>query len=345
MAWPDAVRQRVRDDYPFLSCLEMGVRCVRTPAADLDDELQSERLALLRREGVGILFVWLWSDRLELAESVLRHRELIDAMEVQVPGTLWPDAACLSAIARCQKLGVHVTLAPFLALERTAGKYYPRARIGYRASELAELNQRLDQCGMRVDRVLCYMDPETPPWDIVQEFVDVLPLSRIGTFDFVLSLSGFDEQTQASRVSEGVFASALLAGCRLIVDPFVDLDRTPDIHLGLLDRLSNPRPAFHSARCTNTILFSDASEFRSLPIQHVGSGRILGLSGSGKRFWLLLPDGRMSISPALLDGLASGSISCFDLVAATSEIFGADGERLAQFLSDIQGPVLLMSAP
>ena len=62
LAWPSVVRQRVRNDYPFLSLLELGARHVRFPLSDLDDALQRRRLALLRDEGIATTATCLWRE-------------------------------------------------------------------------------------------------------------------------------------------------------------------------------------------------------------------------------------------------------------------------------------------
>lgn len=347
ITWPDVVRLRVRDDHPFLACLELGVRHVRVPASDLEDDLQSQRLAMLRDEGVQVTAIWILHDRLRLAKTVHQYAGLIDAFEVGLPGTLWPDNAHLREMKQCRvNLGIPVTLAPLLPVESVEGKYFARTRIGYHALELPELNTRLSQDGFCVDRVVSYIEPSAPPWDAIQGFINLHPLSHIDNFDFVVPLPGTDENAQVNRAAEAVFAAALLPGCRLFLDPIIDLDRSNDIRYGLLDRLSNPRPAFHAARNLNTIIFGLLEEFRPLGRRDVEAGRVLGIEGPTRRLWLLLPDGTMSISSGALAGLkVNGSdILCFDLVEGSSQTFNPGGDNVRQILSGIERPTLLMSA-
>ena len=126
LAWPSVLRQRVRDDHPFLSLLEAGVRHVRVPVSDLEDALQGPRLQLLRDEGVAVTAVWLWSERLDVAESVARFAEQVDVMELQVPGELFPDGQILKQLARCrERYGTPIVLTPVIAREAIQGKYHP----------------------------------------------------------------------------------------------------------------------------------------------------------------------------------------------------------------------------
>ena len=344
IAWPDSVRDQVRNDYPFLACMELGARHLRAPASDLENGLQRQRLAMARDEGLQVSFVWLWSDKLRLTEVVSRYRDQIDAIEVQIPGTLWPEENCLRQIMRCRdQLDIPVTLAPLLALERSPGKYHPRARVGYRATELAELNQHLLQHDTHIDRVLCHVDSHVRPWEAMQEFIRRDALSQVGHFDFVVQLPGLDENAQANRAAEAVLAAALHSGCRLFLDPLVDLDRTGDINHGLLDRLSNPRPAFHIVRCMNTVLFASEKEFRPMANKSPET-QMLGVEGHMRRLWLLLPDAGETINSTALDGVTGTGREtlCFDLVAGTSAAFRENQEELRQRLSSLRSPTLLM---
>ncbi|MGH2350263.1 MAG: metallophosphoesterase family protein, partial [Chloroflexota bacterium] len=189
LAWPSVVRQRVRNDYPLLSLLELGVRHVRVPASDLDDPLQGRRLAVLRDEGVSITAAWLWSAALDLPAAVARLRGQLDTVEVQIAGQRWPPDACLEQLRRCAgDSGLPITLAPVLPNERVAGKQHPRTRIGYHPSELAELDRHLARHQTRVDRVLCRIGPGFSPWDVIAESLSLPSFGHIGAVDWGIGL-------------------------------------------------------------------------------------------------------------------------------------------------------------
>jgi predicted phosphodiesterase len=350
--FPSAVRQPVRDDYPLLGCLELGVRHLRVPMSDLAHDFQSRRLAIARDEGIQVTAVWLWSERLKLEEAVRPHADQLDAVEMQMPGTIWPENAHLEELERCvRETGKPVTLAPLLAREPTRGAYHPhqaggrRFRIGYRTSEMYELNRRLSGAGSRVERVLCHIDGLGHPWDDMQEFGLLLPLSQVGGLDFVVPLPGTDEEVQIRWVAEAVLAAAGLGGCRLFLDSLVDMDRTPEFKFGLLDRLSNPRRAFHVARCLNTILFSSGEEFQAMAARDIPGGRVLGLRGGQRSLWLILPQGRATVSPTALEGLDPDEHdgSFFDLVAGTRRSLTAGEPELREALTGLEGPSLVVS--
>ena len=341
LAWPSVLRQRVRDDHPLLACLELGARHLRVPSSDLDDELQRRRLGLLRDEGVAVTACWLWSERLDLAAAVGARADCIDAVELQVPQMLQPGAACLDALVGCgRELGKAVVLTPVLAREKRPDKYHPRSRFGYRAGELAELDRYLGQLDLGLDRVLCHVDSEAAPWAVLRELEAVVPLEHLGDLDCVVGLPGTDDGGQAQRAAEAVFAAALQPGLRLFLDPLVDLDRTNDVNHGLLDRLSNPRPAFHAARCLNTILFSAPGHYRPGAILGTGPKRILSLVGGAVCHWLI-PAGQ-GLGPELLEGLNwAGEAVVFDLVRGTSRGGVGDQDELGPMLAAMDGPCLL----
>ena len=221
VAWPSLLRQRVRDDHPFLTCLELGARHVRVPAGDLEDELQQRRLDLLREEGVAVAAFWLWSDRLNLRDSVERHASHFDSIELQIPGSLWPSDHCVRELEQCaNRYGKPATLTPVLPREEASGKYHPRTRIGYRPEELSELDRRLSALSVKLDRALLHIDEATGLWDALSNLADVAPFTSFTGFDVVASLAGVDELSQIHLAAEAVFASAAHPGCRLFLDPY-----------------------------------------------------------------------------------------------------------------------------
>lgn len=347
IAWPGVIRQRVRDDHPFFACLELGLRHIRVPASDLADPLQSTRLNMLRDEGVQVTGVWLLYERLELLEAIREHASQLDAIEVQLPGTLWPTETQLHQIKEAlAAVDIPASLAPLLPREYAEGKFHPRTRLGFQAKELKELNEQLSQRDTRIDRVVCYIPSEAEPWSAMREFMDQLPLSHISNLDFVVSFPGLDEAVHTRRGSEAVFTSTLLPGCRLFLDPLVDLDRTNDTNYGMLDRLSNPRPVFHTVRCLNTILFGSPEEFNPIDGPTVDGGRIIGLKSQNKTMWLFLPIRKMSIIPHILTALnfvESQHLTGFNLVLGNSQTLSSDQDTLSKTLSDLEDPFLVMA--
>lgn len=125
---------------------------------------------------------------------------------------------------------------------------------------------------MRVDRAVCSLDPDaTSIWEAILAFGG-LELEAIGGMDFVLSL-GSDRDPDHWSLAAGIMAIATLPDARVFVDALQELDRTAQRVNGLLDRLSNPTPAFHLLRAINTILFGTEARpsYRACSLEPGGS--------------------------------------------------------------------------
>jgi len=341
LAWPSVLRQRVRDDHPFLSLLEAGVQHVRIPVSDLEDGLQGPRLQLLRDEGIAVTAVWLWSERLDLAKSAGQFARRVDAIELQVPGELFPEGQILKILAQCrEQYGKPVVLTPVIAREAIQGKYHPRTRFGYRIEELDELDRYLGELDVQIDCVFCHLDPDVSPWEAITA-MGGHPLDQVAAFDYVVRLPGIDERDHLRYVAEALLAIALRPGCRLFFDTLVDMDRTNDLNHGLLDRLSNPRAAYYVMQCLNTLLFSGAHEYRPLPMQMDGKDRIPGIEDAHQRHWLVLP-GAGGFDPAACDGLdPTDELDVVDLVRGLRQARIKDADALKQLLVGIETPYLV----
>lgn len=251
ISYPNHVRHRIRDDYPLLGCVEAGIRHVRFPIHDLDVALQAERLAVLRSERVRLVATVLCPTARDIAAATPKASQA-DCLELQLTNRIFPDHDDLAALAELRSAGASIGLAP-LALEDT-GKVHLRSRTGYRPRELPRLDELLTYHGIHLDRAVCMIDDSEPVWSEIRSFDS--ELLSIGGLDFLVPL-GTDDGANALAAAEAMFAAATMAHCRIYLDPLQDLDRVTKVVHGLLDRLSNPRPAFHVTRVLNTVLFGE----------------------------------------------------------------------------------------
>lgn len=325
VAWPSAIRQPVRNDYPLLACVELGARWLRAPLSDLADPLQGERLGLLRAEGVRVQAIALGEE----AAGALHAADLrgADRLEVQLPGRTAPD---LEALRRL-RVGIRLALAPVLPGQRVPGKQHPRTRIGYVPQELPDLWAALD--GARVAATaLCRLDGSAP-WMAVTALA-----AHRGRRDLALlcELPGIDDAANAAAVARAVAAAAHLRAT-LFLEPLVDLDRTMDLAGGLLDGMCNPRPAFDVARSLAPLL-------RAAGGDHLAVDARAGVEvvRPGPQCWLLLPTtgaiarlGDLVAAPA-----AAGCLRVCHLAAARVVPFDADA-----VLDAAAGPTLVYPAP
>ena len=252
IAWPSVIRQPVRNDYPLLSCIDLGARWVRVPVADLRDPVQSRRLELMRRDGVGLQAVALGAEEALQCEE---HLARADRLEVQIPGQLAPDADALRRLSSCC---LPLVFSPVLPGESVAGKQHKRTRIGYRPDELDEVAASLEDAKVSAT-LTCRIDGDNP-WSAVE----ALAASRAG-LQLLCELPGVDDAANVAAVTRAVVAAACL-DVPLFLEPLVDMDRTMDVANGLLDTFCNPRPAFDAARCLGALLTVHARPRESLQV-------------------------------------------------------------------------------
>lgn len=333
VVYPNLVRHRMRDDYPLLAAVELGLTHARFPLDDLEDPQQRERLRILRDEGIALTATTIsWSDGDQ--PQVPTDLTEIDCLELQLAGRIQPDENDDVLVAQLRDAGVTVALAP-IVMERH-GTVHMRARVGYRLDELTELDAWLADRGRTLDRAVVL--PAERPWSAVRQLV-ASPLVAIDALDVVLPLDA-DHVRNVSLVTEAILAAATLPGCRLIVDPLQELDRSASLMGGLLDRLSNPRPAFHVVRTMNTLLFADAAPGSYEPIEDVAEG-VHGVRLGDARRWVITGDAPPDALRALAHQAGSeGQVQVVDLVAG--EGWRVDATRIEELTTGGPGTALMI---
>lgn len=255
--FPSVIRQPVRNDYPLLACLELGVGRVSVSEADLARPEFAERLQVLRDEGVAVVARVLWAP----GRAPTRPSEdaPVDEVELVLLDRAWLAQDESAAIAgwRWPLLLNCLTKAPKGEAE------LPRWKSGFGADEADALDRSLAAAGRSGDRVLLAgrARPGDPGgW------------ASLAGVDHVLAAPG----TEASGLSD--FASGLLcllAGRvgRVWVDGLTELDRTLVTATGLLDRACNPQPGFHVTRLVSSAIQADP-------------GAVVELGAEGRRAWV-----------------------------------------------------------
>jgi hypothetical protein len=346
LAYPSSIRYPLRNDYPWLSCLELGIRSIRTQWDDLEDDLQRRRLDLLRLEGVSISTTFLGSSGFDLAELMSRHGASSDRWEFQSPGSIWPSGECLAEIEGCRD---PVALSTVVPGEWVEGKHFPRTRSGYLPGEVEEMDRRLEETGLPVERLHCTL-AGLDAWESILQVVGIGPLRALKGIDFSLPFSE-DDLENANRAAEALLAASLLADSIVYFDPLIDLDRSKDIAHGLIDRVCNPRPAFHVVRCLNTLLFAGEPDYRKFqPSQSEQKGiRIRRLDGPDRTLSLLLPgkadvrvDGEV-LAKALPEQKEEAEIGVYQLAEGGSSTLRRVTLNQQLAARGMTGPILLAS--
>ncbi len=293
-AWPAAIREKVRNDYPLLACMEMGVGYVRAPLTDFLDTFQRRRLEILRKEGVRLNAVVIFSEELDILGAMSQIRPRIDGLEIQIAGTLYPSEKCIEVIKAIQeRFSVSVTLSPIVCREATSGKQFPRFRLGCTPQEIPMINQFLAGKGVAIERVICKLNNDQSLCNQIQEIAEITPFSHIANIDFSLEFSAPNDQINANLAAEALFSMATMPGSRIYFEPLSDLDRTMDVTHGLLDTLCNPRAASCTLQSLNTIMYSGPLEVSKHPLRlrQINGLRALQFSTDASIYTLLLHSG------------------------------------------------------
>lgn len=294
VAWPSVVRQPVRNDYPLLACLELGVDRVRIPWSDLLDRQQRERLQLLVDEGVRIQAFVPVDAHTNLHPGLRLAAEWGVDVEIQLAGCRVPDGPALDwlhFIARnCPALRITVT--PVLPGERLPGKQHPRTRTGFLPEELTALDRVLVDADLQIAAALCRLDMPRP-WSCALQLAQLPGLQAVQGVQGLVSLPGCNASVNTRLAAEARVAIMLLDNACLWIEPLVDLDRTMDVRYGLLDTLCNPRPTFHALRCAHALLKAREHvcqrPWSSAELGKASEPEILALTNHQCRLGLLLP--------------------------------------------------------
>ena len=353
-AWPAAIRETVRNDYPMLACMEMGVGYVRVPLIDFLGTFQARRLEILREEGVKLNAVVIFSEEFDILGAMSQIRSKIDGLEIQIVGTLYPSDRCVEVIKALQeRFGVSVTLSPIVCREATSGKQFPRFRLGYIPKEMLPLNQFLVTNGVTVDRVICKLNTDQSLYNQIQEIAEITPLSQITNIDFSLEFSATNDQTNANLAAEALFLTATIPGSRIYFEPFSDLDRTMDVTHGLLDTLCNPRSASCVLQSLNTIMYSRSLKILKHPLRlkQVNGLKVLQFSTDTSTFTLLLHSGLESTGSetinvdTFLEVKEDEPLTIYQLSEITLEGVNFHEAQNRISLTPDQTPVLIESSP
>lgn len=340
VTWPSVVRQRVRNDYPLLACMELGVDRVRVPWSDLLDSDQRQRLQLLVDEGVRIQAFVPVDVGTELRPGLDQASGWGADVEIQLAGKVLPDDAMLDHLRWMTRTypDMRLVLAPVLPNHRLPGKQHPRTRVGYVPEELPAVNDTLVGADLRLS-ALCRLDIPGP-WQSARQLAGSSTWQGIPSMQGIVALPTTDTQRNAQMVAEARLAIALLPQACLWIDPLLDLDRTMDVRHGLLDTLCNPRPAFQVMRCAHALLRdrSSASRHPWSPVRspETAAWRLLSIGNACTVIRLLVPRDEVELPIEVPLELVEDADMICDLMT---------GRRLdARIPGPCMGPVMVITS-
>ena len=262
------VRKRTRNDYPVLGLWETGIKTVRTPLEDLQEEQTKTRLYELHELGHRFMF---FSVNVPDRDFVDENRSIIDSLEVILP---WENAqALLPEVSMLREYtGVPVYVANIessIHRKRKGAKFSHYICHGFHVDETGQLESILSEKGV-VDGFVFQVDQDDAPLESIKRIsgyaeskgLKAIANVRLGSEDPAEYFCEDDYVT--GKAAEALVAAYAYPEVKVFLDTFVDHDRGYFPRVGLYDRRINPRKSAHVVRTLNTALQRFGSEI-SIP--------------------------------------------------------------------------------
>ena len=252
-------RKEVRNDYPLMALWEMGVRKLRVPVRDLLVTENRVRMRMLTRHGHEFtLFSFGAPSALEQV-LISNNQDIFTAWEIAVNWNVFAqEALAIGDFSR--SLDVPVYLSRLRSSdelrEEAAGRYYHVINQGFLAADEEQMQGILDMPELKdaIAGFVFRVTAEKDPLDAVCEAHEIA--ERLGVMASVHirmcgsnpAIAQEDDDWVCARMAESVLAASVYPHVSVFADTMVDNDRGYFVRNGVLDRLCNPRPAFHVVR-------------------------------------------------------------------------------------------------
>lgn len=252
-------RKEVRSDYPLMALWQLGVSHVRVPFRDLLVEANRERMRSLIHHGHRFtLFTFGEPNPLE-RKLIEEHQHIFASWEIGVNWSVFEaEAPGIGTFARSLTLPVYLSrLRSGEELrEEAAGRYYHVINQGFLPADEAQMQAVLEDPALSgaIAGFVFRLTADTRPLDGIRAAADTA--KRLGVKASVhLRMCGsnpseaqVDDGWVSHRLAEAVVAAAAYPELQVFVDTFADIDRGFFVRNGVVDRLYNPRPAYHVVR-------------------------------------------------------------------------------------------------
>jgi predicted phosphodiesterase len=248
-------RKPVRNDYPLLSLIEMGVRDIRIPMADLRDPIRRKRLGSLCHLGLRpTIFTYGVPGDTDL-KLIEESRHLILDWEMTVD---WPEVDDMRAeIGQAHaRTGLPIYLSRMHTKQDVpiGAVYHHVINHGFAASDASQLDQLAQFKGIGIQGAIFRLDDQCPTVSTLQE-IDDAAHSRGLRASVHLRVAGEnpaiaqeDNEAISKRMEEAVATMPSLKATRLFCDTLVDHDRGYFPRKGAIDRTGNPNPLLEVVR-------------------------------------------------------------------------------------------------
>ncbi len=247
-------RKRVRNDYPLMALVEMGVRRVRIPAMDLLDAQHRARLDAVARQGIQFTLFSFGTPSTALCKAIGGASALVDIWEIA--DTIDALPTTVAAVANEPALaGVRLFASKIRSkedIEQGGDTYHHMIVHGFKPDD----SDHIDRIAAleRVDGLVFRVEGTIAPGRDGDAAAAACRAHGVAASLHVRMTTGkpgdveVDEAWAAARAAESVDVAAANDDIYVYLDTFSDVDRGYFRRLGIVDRFYNPRPAFHAIR-------------------------------------------------------------------------------------------------
>ena len=247
----DEFRRKIaRNDYPIMAIWEMGIRGLRVPIQDLEDEKTRRRMGLMRNVGHNF-HVYVYDIPTEEQISLIRENtDLISQLEIVIS---WDKIKEYTRVLNdlTNQFGLDIILSRVNrkdSAKTSGGKFNHLISHGFSLSETGELSNFLSDNKHLVSGVQFTITRGDCPWkasELVQKFANA---TGCKPYLYVKSTEAspaerFDDEISNTLRFGDICLAAIGNNVNVIMDTFDDADRGYFTRTGLVDRRFNPRVA------------------------------------------------------------------------------------------------------
>jgi len=264
-------RRVVRNDYAIQALWSAGVRALRAPIQDLQDERVRARIADMVALGHRFTFFSVGLPAPQWLELLRRHAALVARWECVLP-LRQADALAALAAPLVRDTGVNLALANLRSgtegnTQKAPGKHFAAPGFLVAECELARallggpLQGMLSAVCFRIARA----EPLPAALAALESFARATGTVVVATRALMPESpndTALDEVENAALVEEALAAARAHPGVELVLDTFMDVDRGYYVRTGLIDRACNWRLAGRVLMSARAVAAADVGRVR-----------------------------------------------------------------------------------
>ncbi|MGB7271539.1 MAG: metallophosphoesterase [Albidovulum sp.] len=252
-------RKPVRNDYPLLALIEMGVRDIRIPLADLRDTARRQRLRALNHLGFRPTIFGFGIPSSDDLARIVDNRDFIRDWEMTVDWQALPGMQSdLSELYAATGLPIYLSRMRSKKDLPAGSLYFHVINHGFTLADLGQLDElgAADLPGVKgaVFRMGNRMPVNTlPDIDKAASERGLLASVHMRTAGDNPAERHDDHDQTCARITDALRLVPGLSATRLFLDTLSDYDRGYFPRQGAIDRAGNPNPLFEVIRSAHIV--------------------------------------------------------------------------------------------